>query len=915
MLSKTIIIDCFGLFYRGYYAFSNNPLTNSKGQETAVVYSFFTSLHKIITERSHDRLVCILDSKGKTFRHELYEEYKAHRPPMPDSLSEQIAVIIDILGHLSIPVVNVVGLEADDIIAYYAQNFSGELEIVSFDKDLLQLITPQIKVTHIDKQQGYVVFGEDEVREKIGVSPTQVIDYLSLVGDTSDNVPGVRGIGNKTALKLIDEYGSLEDIYRVIGDIPSRYAGKLREGKKNAFLSRDLVDLQNHLTLISNDKLEKIPPLKELSYGHVDISQVKEIWQEYECFSLIKKYRLIDKKEKITIKGLLAGELKDSDSLHEEALRQNNLSRFIRHVLSPQDWENCIKAIRKQGSMVFDLETTSLIPFESRIVAAVVVLPDGASYYFSIIEGKTDRQQLWLNSFRDVLEDSQIAKIGHNLKFEYTILKHHGVVLDGIVHDTMLFEYLADPDRNAFKLSDLVKKYFQVEKQSYNEMAKGYSDITSIPPDTLRVYTHEDGEYTYLIYEEQLKHPLSKVEEKLYRELELSLLKVLGEMELTGVVLDTKHLANLEKILSSSLNNLKKDIHRLAGESFNINSTKELQRILFEKLRIDPVKKTKTGFSTDSFVLEKLSRLHPIAESLVQYRKTIKLLNTYVETLPQLVHPITGRLHTHYNQSVAVTGRLSSNNPNLQNIPVSDGTQGIRYAFIAPPGHDLVKTDYSQVELRIVAYLSQDPQLLKAYEEDYDIHSLTAHLIFGKPIEEILLEERNIAKTINFSVIYGISAFSLSEELKISREEAQFFIDNYFKSYAGVKGYQNQVLDTAQGQGWVETYYGRKRYVREINSNNYLYRSRAERIAFNTIIQGTASDIIKKAMVNIQTLLEKNKEYSTIKMVMQVHDELVFYVPEEITEKVTSILEKELTQIPPFDKILSVNTKVGKHWS
>lgn len=933
--SPIILIDCYGIFYRAFYAFSNNPLTNSKGQETAVIYGFFTTLYKIISERRHNKLICILDSKGKTFRHELYKEYKANRPPMADSLAIQINVTVEAIIHLGIPVVNVSTLEADDLIAYYVHHAKENripVEIISHDKDLMQLVGEGVQLVQLDRnQQGFVEYREAEVKEKYGVAPKQIVDYLALVGDSSDNVPGVAGIGDKSATKLLEEYGSLEQIYQVIGDVPPRYAKKLQDNRDNAFLSRQLVDLQNQTTTIEKAKQKEIPNLDELEYNPCDLMAVREVWEEYECRSLMKKYGLNN--STLEVEG--AKTILDIINHNQRVVPKNQnhtqapsptissdalpFKPFSRTTLTPTTWMKVIKKIEQKKEVVFDLETTSIVPFDADIVSVVMVVDD-ESYYFPLISNPSETsvtpphnyEAKWLSDFRGVLESPKIKKIGHNLKFEYTILHIKGITLAGITHDTMIYEYLVDPDRNAFKLSDLVLRYFQIEKPSYQQMAKGYADIYAIPDEVLAEYTFQDGEYTYRIYQEQMKRSLPEKSTELFYQLELPLLVVLAKMELAGVLVNAKHLKKIEKLLTQSLGFLEQEIYRLAGEEFNINSTKKLQDILFVKLGIDPIKKTKTGLSTDNYVLERLARYYPIADSLVSYRKTTKLLSTYVLTLPELIHPKTKRIHTNYNQSVAATGRLSSTNPNLQNIPVGEDSQGIRHAFIAPLGADIVKIDYSQVELRVVAYLAQDERLLTAYKNNEDIHRLTAHLIFAKPQKEVTPEERNIAKTINFSVIYGISPFSLSEDLGVTREDAKQFIESYFANYSGVRDYQAQILKDARKNMSVETYYGRKRMIREINASNFNYRSRAERIAFNTVIQGTASDIIKKAMVNIDAKLGGTPGFE---MIMQVHDELVFYIEEDLTEKLIPILEQELTNIKPFDKLLTVNTKISKHWS
>ncbi|XP_060077773.1 DNA polymerase I, thermostable-like [Ylistrum balloti] len=865
---------------------------------------------EVIKEREHDHLVCVLDSKGKTFRHEIFKEYKAHRPPMPNSLSKQIKVIVQVLDFLGIPVVSKTSLEADDLIAHYSRQSQEEVEIFSHDKDLMQLVNERVRVVQLDRQnQQYVIFDQERVEKKFQTPPNHLVDYLSLMGDSSDNIPGVKGVGEKTAVMLINEFGDLDSIYKNLDKIPEKHRKKLIQDKNSAFISRELVCLKEQLNRLDKSFIEDLPSLNDLTYQSCQAEKIKDIWELHECTSLIKKYSLLPPFEKIEGKTIL--EILKGISPTEITEDKNHLKRFTRHTLHHEEWGDLVETIKLQGQFVFDLETTSLVPFDAKVVSAVIVLPNQHSYYIPVVTHKLDLEMKWIETFKKVLGSNEIKKIGHNLKFEYSILKEKGIELNGIEHDTMIHAYMTEPDLNAFKLEDLIQSHFGVSKPSYKEMSKGYESILDIPKDLLEDYTFQDGEYTTLLYEIQVKgKALNDKELDIYKNWELPLLVVLANMEFEGVVIDTNYLKNLEKILQTSLSITEKEIIELAGEDFNINSTKQLQTILFEKLSINPVKKTKTGYSTDNYVLERLKKNYPIAESLLQHRKTAKLLNTYVEALPKLVHPRTGRIHTHYNQSVTATGRLSSTSPNLQNIPVSEGSQGIRRAFVVDSGYEIVSIDYSQVELRIVGFLSKDAKLLEAYESNRDIHTQTAHLLFGKPMEDVLSEERKIAKTINFSVIYGISAFSLAEDLGIPRNDAQVFIDIFFSNYSNVKSYQEKILHQARTNGWVETYFGRKRYIKDINSENMIVKNRAERIAFNTVIQGTASDIIKRAMVNVQ----KKFVGSPIKMVMQVHDELVFYVPTDLVKKTVPQLEKLLIDITPFDGILTVNTTIEKHW-
>ena len=913
-MKKVILIDSYAFFYKVYYAFANHPLRNKKGENTSVIFAFCSFIQQILVDFSPDLLICVLDSKGKTLRVQLDENYKANRKPMPEELIPQIKVIKEILLYLGIPFVACQGYEADDIIAKYvkeAEKFCNDIFIFSSDKDLMQLVNEKTKLITTDKKSKYNIIDSAKVLEKFKVLPQQMGDLLALIGDDSDNIPGVNGIGMVTASKLLKQYLTLENIFDNINNIKGAVKKKLEIGKEFAFLSRKLVAL--------NTNIDGIPNLLNIEFTFLNVKKLLETFNDYELFSLIERYYL--KSSLPSSKKTLLEWILENKSINENKAENlfskeiGNPFNFTRKEIKVTEFEDLKSLLLKAKVFAFDLETTSLDPFVANIVAVVFVIDKNRSFYVRLIDNNNDYEALFLKIFQGIFENVNIKKIGHNIKFEHSILAEKKIDLQGIYHDTMIFEHMLSPDNNKIKLDDLIENYLNFcEKISYQEMTKGKESILKVEEKKLKEYTFQDGEGTYLIYKEQLlKWKENSLEKAVFYELDLPFVSVLSRMEREGVVIDIDLFKGLEALLLQLIEVDKKNIYTLTKEEFNINSPKQLQEVLFEKIGIKSSKKTKTGLlSTDSRVLEKLAKQHEEVAFILKYRKKSKLLSTYVQALPKLLNLVTKKIHTGYNQAVTATGRLSSNNPNLQNIPIGKDSFGIRKGFVAPKGYKFVSLDYSQVELRILAYLSKDEKLLATYKEKKDIHLETAGIIFNKLIEDVSLEERNVAKTINFSVIYGVSAYSLAESLSISNQEAKFFIDTYFLSYSKVKIYMNKILEKARESLFVSTYYGRKRWVPFINSSQYLIRTRWERIAFNTIIQGTASDIIKKAMINIDKKIEANEIKA--KLVMQVHDELVFYIKEEDVVKAVSSIEKELINIEPFANILEVTTNIGDNW-
>ncbi|BBM89817.1 DNA polymerase I [Spirochaetota bacterium] len=934
---KITLIDSYGFFYKTYFALHHIPLKTRSGEITSVIHSFFTFLHDIIIKQKPDKLICILDAKGKTFRHERFPEYKANRSPMPEELRTQITAIEKLLHQLGIPTIKKQGYEADDLIAHYAIKAHAEkqtVEIFSSDKDILQLVSDKVTIVKSGKRnEPWQFVREQEVVDKYNIPLHSLVDYFALVGDSADNIPGVRGIGPVMASKLINTYLDLDNLYDSLTKENPSVRKKLELGRDDAFLSRDLIDLRT-------TNITDLPALNDIKETAMQSKEIVKAFKHYELTTLLKKFDLSAPeriaatrtlKEAITSvasNNTTTGHTKPNDpSLTSLLLTTFPFTEhFTRHdVNTKADFTDVVAAIEANKYMVFDLETTSLTPFDAEIIS-IAIACEKHSYFMlcerkdvaissSIVLGDTDfpTGTLAITLLKAILEAPHIKKIGHNLKYEYEILKCHGITLAGLYHDTMIYEYLKDADKNRLKLEDVFKHYTQADKSDYKSLfkVKGRKTIFDVPFDEFRTYALEDVEATSLIYNKQL-NTLHAKEKSVYEEIERPLISVLGEIELAGVVIDEAFFSELDKTVSKNITSYQEQILALAGEPFNVNSTKQLQHILFDKLAIRKVKKTKTGFSTDITVLEELKTEHPIIPLLLEYRKAAKLLSTYIKTLPKLVHPKTGRIHTNYHQAVVGTGRLSSQNPNLQNIPIGKESLGIRKGFIAPPGYHVVSLDYSQVELRVLAFLSKDPTLINAYTNNQDIHAYTAKLIFNKELSQITKEERAMGKTVNFSLIYGVSSFTLAQRFNISQGEAKEFMRIYFENYPTVTMYRDQILEKARKNTYIETYYGRKRYVRDINAKDKLSKLRGERIAFNAVIQGTAADIMKLAMIEI----ERHRRDGTFtgELVMQVHDELVFYIKAEKAPHESNLLKKTLKNIKPFEKILDVDIEIGTSW-
>jgi len=876
---RLFLIDGNSFCYRAYYAIRS--LSNSKGQPTNAVYGFVTMLNKIVKENKPDMLALAFDLKGPTFRHKKYEEYKIHRKPMPDDLVSQIPYIKEVVAAYNIPIYEVQGYEADDVLATLAKKAEEhdiETFIVTGDKDALQLVGSHIKV-YSPHKEGFV-YDAKRVKETYGVEPEHMIDIMSLMGDATDNIPGVKGIGEKTAVELIGEFGSLDNLLKNIDKIKSESRKKmLKDNIEMARLSRELA-------ILDTDVPMKID-FKELELKEPDQPRLMELFKELEFKSLLKDVTPRDKLDSTY-------ELVDSD----------------------KKFADLVSKLKELKEFAFDFETTSEDPMLAEPVGVSFSWKIGEAHYCPM--NKYLGRKEVLKALKGVFEDDKIKKIGQNIKYEYVVLANHGIELKGIVFDTMVASYLLNPSKLNHNLEDISLEYLNHKLTTPIEelLGKGKHAITMDKVDVDKVcqYCCEDSDVTLRLKKILEKELSSKGLDSLFYDVEIPLIEVLAIMETNGVAIDKDYLGDLSKEMEGKLDRLTKHIYKIAGEEFNINSPKQLSKILFEKLKLPVVKKTKTGISTNEEVLLKLAPAHELPQSLLEYRELAKLKSTYVDSLPELINPKTGKVHTSFNQTVTATGRLSSSEPNLQNIPIkTEEGRKIRRAFIASSkGSLLLSADYSQIELRILAHLSGDRVLIAAFREGRDIHAFTASLVFGIEEKDVTSDMRNMAKTVNFGIVYGMSPYGLSQSLKIDVDKAKNFIDAYFERYPDVRKYLEGLVAEAREKGFVTTLLGRRRYIPEINSADMRMRQFAERTALNTPIQGSAADVIKVAMIAINDRLLKNK--SGAKMTLQVHDELVFDVPGEELHDVCKIVKDGMEKIIKLEVPVEAHVEAGKNW-
>jgi len=879
MNKRLFLIDGNSFCYRAYYAIRS--LANSKGQPTNAVYGFIAMLNKIIKDEKPDFLGVAFDLKGPTFRHKKFEDYKAARKPMPDDLVVQLPVIKEILGAYKIAIFELQGYEADDILATLAKKASGESVdtfIVTGDKDALQLVGPHVKVYNTNKEG--LIFDSDKVKERFQVGPDKIIDLIALMGDSSDNIPGVTGIGEKTAIQLISEFGSFEKLFKNLDKIKSESKRELlKKYEKQAQMSRELAMLDYKVPI--NTDLEK------MKTKDPDKKKLIEFFKALEFRSLLNE--LIERK-----------------ALEAEYVLIRERDEFA----------DLVRDLAVQKTFAFDFETTSPDPMQARLVGVSFCWEEGKAFYLDFrVEGLDTGY--CLAKLKSVFEDETILKVGQNIKYEKLVLLNYGINLKGIEFDTMVASYLLNPSKLNHNLSSIAFEHLNHKmKDIAGLIGKGKKAITmdKVEIDKVCNYCCEDSDVTF-----RLKNILEKqLREKgllsLFTDVEIPLVDVLSKMEFSGISIDCDYLSDMSSKMRKQIDVLTTDIYEMAGGQFNINSPKQLQEVLFERLKLPPVKKTKTGYSTDEEVLNRLASKHSLPKALLEYRELAKLKSTYLDALPKLINPKTNRLHTSFNQTVTSTGRLSSSDPNLQNIPIkTEVGRKIRKAFVPKnKGSVIISADYSQIELRILAGLSKDETLTEAFKKGLDIHTHTASLIFNIRENAVSKKQRSQAKTVNFGIVYGMSAYGLSRDLNIDVGQAQEFIDAYFNRYPKVKLFMDDCIAHARENGFATTLLNRRRYMPEINSQNIQVRNFAERTAINTPIQGTAADLIKLAMIGIQKELEKKKMRSL--MVLQVHDELVFEVPEEEIQEVKKLIRDKMENIMKLSVPIKVNCSIGDNW-
>ena len=888
-----ILVDGSSYLFRAYHAMPN--LTNSAGEPTGAVYGVINMLRKLLKDYDPERIAVVFDAKGPTFRNEMYAEYKANRPPMPEDLAAQIPAIHAIIEAMGLPLLVVEGVEADDVIGTLARQAVAQgvpVVISTGDKDMAQLVNDHVTLVNTMTD---TVSDREAVIEKFGVPPERITDYLALIGDTVDNVPGVPKVGPKTAAKWLQQYGSLENLIRHAGEIKGKVGENLRASLEQLPLSQELVTIRTDVPLdVSIDDLRRRAPDRD---------------------------RLIDLFRRYEFKSWLA-ELLDEQDGEGEAAEAMAEARYVA-IHDAQELEAWLARLQAAELFAFDLETTSLDYMAAEIVGCSFAIEPGEAAYVPLAhayEGVPDQldRDTVLEKLRPLLADPEQAKLGQHLKYDMNVLASYGIELRGIAYDTMLESYVLDPSGSRHDMDTLALKYLGYRTVHYEDIAgKGakQKSFDQIDIDAAAPYAAEDADITLRLHQ-TLWPRLQAIPslEKVFREIEMPLVPVLSRMERRGVLLDVKLLEEQSKAFAKRLRELEEEAWTLAGEEFNLGSPKQLQAILFEKLGLPVLAKTPKGQpSTAESVLQELAQDYELPRIILEHRSLSKLKSTYTDKLPRQVNPRTGRVHTSYHQAVTATGRLSSSDPNLQNIPVrTEEGRRIRRAFIAPAGYRLLAADYSQIELRIMAHLSGDEGLLRAFAEGQDIHRATAAEVFGVPPEQVTADMRRSAKAINFGLIYGMSAFGLARQLDVDRTTAQQYIDRYFARYPGVKAFMERIREQAREQGYVETVFGRRLYIQDIKSANAARRQYAERTAINAPMQGTAADIIKRAMIALDRLIES--EGLDVNMIMQVHDELVFEVADDLVSDVEDRIREVMVQAAELRVPLEVDIGVGDNW-
>ena len=914
------LLDAYALIYRGYYAFIKNPRINSKGTDTSAILGFMNSLFEIIRTQNPDYLAVAFDKGGSVTRSEMFEEYKSNRDKTPEPILVAIPYIKEILEGMKIPILEKEGFEADDIIgtvAKDAEENNFKVYMVTPDKDFAQLVSHNIFLCKPARMGNSMeVWGVDEVKDKFEVeSPDQVIDYLGMMGDSVDNIPGLPGVGDKTAKKFIKQYGSLENLLQNAHEVTGKLGEKITENKELGVLSKKLAKIILDVPIDYNlDEFKLSDPDKEIVlkvFDELEFRRIKETF--FKIFGTNSNQ--LEEKGAEVIQGDLFSKTYNLES-NKDSL--NSSKSIYQRIESFEELKLLVEKMMKQEIVAFDTETEGLNALETDIVGISFSWQKGIGYYLPIKNNKSAHEKSF-EILRPFFESTEIIKVGHNIKFDIQVLHKYNVKVSPPIYDTMVAHYLINPDmrHNLDTLSESYLNYSPISIESLiGKKGKNQISMRDVSIDKITDYASEDADITL-----QLKSIFDKEIEvnnlsKIFYDIEIPMINVLSEMETEGIKIDTSYLEKLDKEFEEDLEKLKKEIFKKSGEEFNLNSPKQLGEILFDKLKlVSKPKKTKTGqYSTSEEVLSSLANDHKIIEDILEWRSLDKLQNTYVKSLPNEVSSLTNRVHSSFNQTVTTTGRLSSNNPNLQNIPIRTANgQKIRRAFI-PRGSDyiLMAADYSQIELRVIASMSNEKNMIDAFVNNQDIHTMTASKIYNVDPENVTREQRGNAKTVNFGIIYGVSAFGLSQQTDLNRSESKVMIDNYFINYPGLKKYMSDQIDFARNNGYVETIMGRRRYLQNINSQNNMLRSSSERNAINAPIQGSAADIIKIAMININSELKKQSLKS--KMLLQVHDELVFDVHKSEKDQIKDIVKTTMESAVKLKVPLKIDLEFGKNW-
>lgn len=916
---KLFLLDAYALIYRAYYAFIKSPRFNSKGLNTSAILGFVNTLEELLKKENPTHIGVAFDPSGPTFRHEAFEQYKAHREETPEGIRTAVPIIKDIIRAYRIPILEIPGYEADDVIGTLATK-AGELGITTYmmtpDKDYGQLVSEHVfmyRPKFGDKE--FEVLGVEEVKAKYDISsPAQVIDLLGLMGDSSDNIPGCPGVGEKTALKLIGEFGSIENLLEHTDQLKGALKTKVETNKEMITFSKFLATIKIDVPIeLKMDELVREEPNEE---------ELRKIFEELEFRNLIERIFKTEKKQ-VNIapqQGDLFGFFTPEGQEEEKYSNLTGLEslnydyQLIDNEVKMADF---IQNILTSEIISLDTETTGTDPITAELIGMSFSVAENQAYYIPV-PGDREQTQKIVNELRPIFENENSLKVGQNIKYDMLVLQNYGVEIKGQLFDTMIAHYVLQPElRHGMDyLAEIYLNYQTIKiEELIGAKGKNQGNMRDLSPEQVYKYACEDADVTLKLKNVLEKELKENGVENLFYKIEMPLVPVLANIERNGMKLDTAALSQTSEEFNSRMNEIEKDIFALAGMEFNISSPKQVGEVLFEKLKVvEKAKKTKTGqYSTSEDVLESLRSKHPVVEKILEYRGLKKLVSTYVDALPQLINPKTGKIHTSFNQTVTATGRLSSSNPNLQNIPIRDEDgKEIRKAFIPDEGCSFFSADYSQIELRIMAHLSEDPNMVEAFTSGHDIHAATAAKIYKTDISEVTKDMRRKAKTANFGIIYGISVFGLAERMAVERKEAKELIDGYFETYPKVKEYMDKSIEVARNNGYVETIFHRKRYLPDINSRNAVVRGYAERNAINAPIQGSAADIIKVAMVNIYNRFKR--ENIKAKMILQVHDELNFSVPFNEKELVERIVMEEMENAYTMHVPLKADCGWGNNW-